>query len=472
MTPEDMGRLKDMLAELNQILEARAAARSPTSRGSWRATATSSPRTRDPRRAARGPGPAHGRRCRPMMASMTPERRGRSPSWPSSSSRTWTCAGRSTSSARSCAACSPTWGGTGATTSRARTRSAWPGRRSTLEDLGDLDRLEQLLRGASQPCALPRSTSTGPVACSATAPPAASTSWPTLTQLLQKDGLIDQREGRLELTPKGLRRIGRNALHDLFQRLARDRLGRTTSSRPGSTTSAPTRPSPTSSATRSTSTSSGPSATPSPAWAAAPRWGSPRRLRGRAHRAGGQLVHRADVPTCRCRCRCAATPAAKKVAMALHSLISTQFPPATSWGCGLQRGGPPDRPQGPARGLVGLRLRHQHAARLPDQPAPAGRESGTKLIIMITDGEPTAHFEPNMGRPFFSYPPVPTVGATFREVVRCTTRASVSTVRARPDRPPALVRRAADQPQQGAGVLHYPRDPGRLRAGRLHRAEA
>jgi uncharacterized protein with von Willebrand factor type A (vWA) domain len=39
---------------------------------------------------------------------------------------------------------------------------------------------------------------------------------------------------------------------------------------------------------------------------------------------------------------------------------------------------------------------------------------------MITDGEPTAHIEPD-GEVFFSYPPVPeTVQATLREVARCT----------------------------------------------------
>jgi uncharacterized protein with von Willebrand factor type A (vWA) domain len=49
------------------------------------------------------------------------------------------------------------------------------------------------------------------------------------------------------------------------------------------------------------------------------------------------------------------------------------------------------------------------------------REGGTKQIIMITDGEPTAHFEPGMSEPFFSYPPVrETVDATLREVARCT----------------------------------------------------
>ena len=43
---------------------------------------------------------------------------------------------------------------------------------------------------------------------------------------------------------------------------------------------------------------------------------------------------------------------------------------------------------------------------------------------MITDGEPTAHFEPGMTEPFFSYPPVrETVDATLREVARCTREA-------------------------------------------------
>src|SRR3546814_13364353 len=39
-------------------------------------------------------------------------------------------------------------------------------------------------------------------------------------------GLINNKEGRLELTPQGLRKIGRNALSDLFSKLARDKLGR------------------------------------------------------------------------------------------------------------------------------------------------------------------------------------------------------------------------------------------------------
>jgi uncharacterized protein with von Willebrand factor type A (vWA) domain len=48
------------------------------------------------------------------------------------------------------------------------------------------------------------------------------------------------------------------------------------------------------------------------------------------------------------------------------------------------------------------------------------RQSGTKQIIMITDGEPTAHIT-ERGDVFFNYPPVrETVDATLREVNRCT----------------------------------------------------
>jgi uncharacterized protein with von Willebrand factor type A (vWA) domain len=51
-----------------------------------------------------------------------------------------------------------------------------------------------------------------------------------------------------------------------------------------------------------------------------------------------------------------------------------------------------------------------------------GKQSiGTKQIIIVTDGETTAHFEPGSSEPYFEYPPVPaTVEATLREVNRCT----------------------------------------------------
>jgi uncharacterized protein with von Willebrand factor type A (vWA) domain len=48
-----------------------------------------------------------------------------------------------------------------------------------------------------------------------------------------------------------------------------------------------------------------------------------------------------------------------------------------------------------------------------------GREGGTKQIIMVTDGEPTAHIEG--GEAYFQYPPSPvTIEETLKEVKRCT----------------------------------------------------
>ena len=111
---------------------------------------------------------------------------------------------------------------------------------------------------------------------------------------------------------------------------------------------------------------------------------------------------------------------AKKVAMALHSLISSQYPrdylgivgfsevarelkaeqlPEVSWDF-----------------VYGTNMQHafQISRRL------LSRQSGTKQIIMITDGEPTAHIT-ERGDVFFNYPPVrETVDATLREVNRCT----------------------------------------------------
>ena len=82
--------------------------------------------------------------------------------------------------------------------------------------------------------------------------------------MLEEAGLIENKEGRLELTPKGIRKIGQNALsrpvHQAGQGQdgpARDRPHR---HRPRAHLRDA---SPTSSATRSTSTSSAPSATPS-----------------------------------------------------------------------------------------------------------------------------------------------------------------------------------------------------------------
>jgi uncharacterized protein with von Willebrand factor type A (vWA) domain len=242
-----------------------------------------------------------------------------------------------------------------------------------------------------------------------------------LTKLLEESGLIEQREGRLELTPKGLRKIGQNALDDLFTKLAKDRMGRhqVDPTGVGHERAYETKPY---------------------------EFGDPfnlnieRTVRNAIQRRGGGTPVRLspddfEVERTETLTRTSTVLmvdlslsmpmrdnflAAKKVAMALHSLISTQYPRDYL-------------------GLVGFSevARELKAAQLPEvswdfvygtnmQHAfllarrMLARQTGTKQIIMITDGEPTAHLLPG-GDVFFNYPPVKeTVDATLTEVARCT----------------------------------------------------
>src|SRR5437868_11705244 len=46
-----------------------------------------------------------------------------------------------------------------------------------------------------------------------------------MTEVLEKAGYVERRDRRLELTPRGLRRIGQSALRDIFEQLKKSRIG-------------------------------------------------------------------------------------------------------------------------------------------------------------------------------------------------------------------------------------------------------
>jgi uncharacterized protein with von Willebrand factor type A (vWA) domain len=111
---------------------------------------------------------------------------------------------------------------------------------------------------------------------------------------------------------------------------------------------------------------------------------------------------------------------AKKVAMALHYLISTQFPRDYLGLVGFSETArvitPDQLPEVSWDFVYGTNMHHGFT--LARQLL--AKQTGSKQIIMITDGEPTAHITPS-GDVYFNYPPVrETVEATLREVVRCT----------------------------------------------------
>ena len=113
--------------------------------------------------------------------------------------------------------------------------------------------------------------------------------------------------------------------------------------------------------------------------------------------------------------------AAKKVAIALQALIASALSPRLPRPRRLLGDGARDPAGRAAGGLLGLRLRHEPAARARARAARCSpTRAGSKQIIVITDGEPTAHVVED-GEVFFNYPPVPeTIEATLHEVVRCT----------------------------------------------------
>jgi uncharacterized protein with von Willebrand factor type A (vWA) domain len=113
--------------------------------------------------------------------------------------------------------------------------------------------------------------------------------------------------------------------------------------------------------------------------------------------------------------------AAKKVAVALDTLIRTQFPHDDLTVIGFAYYARELRPEALAELTwhgyeYGTNLQHglMLARRILARQRGADRQ-----IVVITDGEPTAHFE--NGQVEFSYPPTRrTIQETLREVQRCT----------------------------------------------------
>ena len=115
--------------------------------------------------------------------------------------------------------------------------------------------------------------------------------------------------------------------------------------------------------------------------------------------------------------------AAKKVALALHNLISSAYPRDSLYVLGFSAYAkeikPHDLPYLQYDDyLLGTNM--QHALILAEKLLTR-HQQGTRQVIMITDGEPTAHLE--NGRPRFAYPPTPTtISKTLRAVRSCTTK--------------------------------------------------
>jgi uncharacterized protein with von Willebrand factor type A (vWA) domain len=249
-----------------------------------------------------------------------------------------------------------------------------------------------------------------------------------LSGQLERAGYLTRRGERLELTPRGSRRIGQKVLDDLFARLSRDAFGGHRIDRAGrggereETTKAFEFGDPFHLDIRGTIEN----ALRRPENAPGLRDGASVRLSPTDFQVfrTEQLTRTSTVllvDMSRSMLLRGCFLAAKKVAVALDTLIRTQFPHDDLAVVGFAYYARELRPEALAElswhGYeYGTNL--QHGLMLARRIL-ARHHGGDRQIVVITDGEPTAHFE--NGQVEFSYPPTRrTIQETLREVQRCT----------------------------------------------------
>jgi len=243
-----------------------------------------------------------------------------------------------------------------------------------------------------------------------------------LTRALTDAGYLEREGGRLELTPRAARKLGMRALTDIFSRLRREGFGGHALPRDGRGGE------PTDETKRY-------------------EFGDPfavdiNRTLFNAMARGGpgtpvrmvpddfEVARTEETTTSstvllldmsRSMLLRGCSSAAKRVAMALHTLIHTKYPRDRLFVVGFAYYARQLKPESiatlsPYEFEYGTNL--QHALIIARQLL--GRSTGgNKEVVVITDGEPTAHIE--NGQVEFAYPPtLRTVQSTLREVGRCT----------------------------------------------------
>ena len=243
-----------------------------------------------------------------------------------------------------------------------------------------------------------------------------------VARMLEEEGYIRRKGDRWELTPRAIRKMGERALREVFGKLQKDRLGghRIESSGVGGEATGATLPY---------------------------EPGEPfdinlyRSLANAVKRGGAgvpvrlkvedfevdEVEHSTEAATVLMLDQSSSMyhfgrwGAAKRVAMALQSLIQSKYPRDrlfivgfSDYALELKPGELPTAT--PNDWMQGTNMQH---ALMVARKILVRERAATRQIIMITDGEPTAHLENGMS--FFNYPPTRrTISETLKEVRNCT----------------------------------------------------
>ena len=249
-----------------------------------------------------------------------------------------------------------------------------------MEQLGDIDQLENLLRGATNPGALAEVDIDKARDLLGDESARSLERLAELAKMLEEAGLIENKEGRFELTPRGIRKIGQNALvRPLRQaRQGQDGQPRARAQRRRPRARVRDQALRVRRSVQPRHRAHGAQRDPAHGWRHA-RAPLARRLRGRAHRDPRAIEHRAHARPLAVDADARQLPRGEEgrdgVALADLEPVPARLPRHRR----VLRDRTRAEARAAARGLVGLRLRHEHAARVPAQPAharpPVGHEA-------------------------------------------------------------------------------------------------
>jgi uncharacterized protein with von Willebrand factor type A (vWA) domain len=240
-------------------------------------------------------------------------------------------------------------------------------------------------------------------------------------RLLERAGLVQRNRGRLEVTPRGARKLGERALGQVFEVLRRDREGTHLARDPGGAAE------PTGATRPWLFGDTGQIAVQRSVFNAVRRGGFTPDAGARLRAEDLELVEaeqRTETATALLLDLSFSMPLrghwvhAKKMALALHALIEGRYPHDTLYLVGFsdyaRRMEPEDLTAAGWERTYGTNMQHAFllAGRLLAQHPRAVRQ-----VIMVTDGEPTAHLVGEAA--FFNWPPLPeTVQVTLAEAMR------------------------------------------------------
>ena len=421
MSPEQMQRMKDMLSELNQMLEQRERGEEPDFAGFMERYGDffpGNPQSLDELLEQMAQSMAQ---MQQLLNSMTPEQRAQLQALAESLLEDMDLRWQVDQLARNLQGAFPNLPWERSMRFQGDNPLSLGQMPQLLDTLGDLDDLEHLLRQATQPGELAEVDVDRARELLGDDAARSLERLAELARMLEEAGLIETREGRLELTPKGIRAIGQKALGDLFRKLMKDRAGRhqTDPTGPGVEQAFDHKPY---------------------------EFGDPFHLN--VHETVKNAIWRQGIGTpvrlvpddfeverTELLTRSATVLlldcslsmpmrdnflAAKKVAMALHALITSEYPRdyfgLVSFGRVAREVAPEKLPEMSWDFEWGTNMQH---ALLLARKQLSRQAAATKQVIMVTDGEPTAHIEGSEA--YFQYPPSPvTIEETLKEVMRCT----------------------------------------------------